>query len=133
MVNASLSSPSSITVTKKSSVWLHWNYTYGGDYRRLILYQYQSITYKDSLGSKPVELARRVGPSGRLEKLSSISDPIGARIDVISNNSTLVVHNLQFNDSGSNFSSFVKMGGSADYRKDLVPVVKLHVNGEFFS
>ena len=93
-----------------SSIWLHWNYTWGGDAFSVAEYQYQSIRYKRRYGSTPIELARRKDQFSTIKKLSSISDPIGARIDVISNNSTLVVHNLQYNDSGSNFSSYVQIG-----------------------
>ena len=121
---------------KMSSVWLHWNYTWGGDVE-VSKFSYQSMTYKSRYGSTPVELARRTGSSGILSKSSSISDSIGARIDVISHNSTLVVHNLQYNDSGSNFSSFARIeaqGGRAYYSVDLYPVVvTLDVTGECFS
>ena len=122
---------------KDSSIWLHWNYTWGGDISDVSEYKYQSITYKSRYGSTTVELARRTGSSGILRKSSSISDPIDARIGVISNNSTLVVHNLQFNDSGSNFSSYVQIeaqGGKAGYPVDLYPVVAtLDVKGECLS
>ena len=94
---------------KHSSVWLHWHYTYGGDHGKVVVFSHQSVIYKSRYASTPVELARRVGQHGALKKSSSISDPIGTRIDVISDNSTLVIHNLQYNDSGSNFSSFIEM------------------------
>ena len=117
-----------------SSVWLHWNYTYGGDISGVLVYFHQNITYKNGLGSAPVPIATRTGPSGILSKASSISDPIGAKIDVISHNSTLVVHNLQYNDSGAKFSSFIQMKAQGPpYPVDLAPVVTLHVKGKFFS
>ena len=119
-----------------SSIWLHWNYTWGGDVDSVNEYQYQSIIFKSRYGSTPVELARRKDQFSTIKKLSSMSDPIGARIDVISNNSTLVVHNLQYNDSG-NFSSFVRFkaqGGRAYYSFHLYPaVVRLYVIGECSS
>ena len=59
IINEGLSFPSQITTLKKSSVWLHWNYTYGGDYLNLIIYSHQSILYKSRYRSAPVELARR--------------------------------------------------------------------------
>ena len=127
------SSPSHIITTQMSSIWLHWNYTWGGDAHSVAEYQYQSITYKSRYGSTPVELARRKDQFSTIKKLSSISDPIGARIDVISNNSTLVVHNLQYNDSGSNFSSFVQIGyDSATVKTNFIlkPVVTIDVQGE---
>ena len=118
-----------------SSVWLHWNYTWTGDIPGAVVLKYQSVTYKSSYGSTIIELAKRNGASGVLEKSSSISDPIGARIDVIANNSTLVVHNLQYNDSGSNFSSFIQFQGLGgyEYPYNLFPfVIKLRVDGELF-
>ena len=119
---------------KMSSVWLHWNFTYGGDISRVLVYLHQNITYKNVLGSTPVHLATRVGPFGVLEKLSAISDPIGARIDVISHNSTLVLHNLQYNDSGAKISSFIQMQAQGPpYPVDLAPVVTLHVKGKFLK
>ena len=130
VANESKSSPSQITVMKMSSVWLHWNYTYGGD-SALLRYHYQTITYRNRYSTTPVELARRPGPSGTLSKLSSISDPIAARIDVISNNSTLVVHHLRYNDSGSNFSSYIQMTynfGLLMHRR-LKPVATIDVKG----
>ena len=130
IIHENLSSPSHISALKKSSVWLHWNYTYGGDYLDLILYSHQSIEYKSRYGSTSVELARRKDQNSTIRKLSSISDPIGTRIDVISDNSTLVVHNLQLNDSGSNFSSYINYKNRRT-RKHLQPTVQLLVQGEF--
>ena len=135
VANEGKSSPSQITAMKMSTVWLHWNYTYGGDYLGFLRYNYQSITYRSRYGSTPVELARRIGASGTLSKLSSTSDPIGARIDVISNNSTLVVHHLQYNDSGSNFSSYIQMtyNFGLPVHRSLKPVATIDVKGELFQ
>ena len=129
IIHENISSPSQITALKRSSVWLHWNYTYGGDYLNAILYSHQGITYKSKYGSTTVELARRKDQYSTIKKLSSISDPIGTRIDVISDNSTLVVHNLQLNDSGSLFRSYVQVKNrlTALYLK---PNVTLFVNGK---
>ena len=130
--NKSNSSPSQVAAIKMSSVWVHWNVTYGG--AGVLVYLHQNITYKNVLGSTPVHLATRVGPFGVLEKLSAISDQIDARIDVISHNSTLVVHKLQYNDSGAKFSPFIEMQAQGPpYPLDLAPVVTLHVKGKFFQ
>ena len=132
IIHEKISSPSHITALKTSSVWLHWNYSYGGDYRNLILYSHQSIKYKSRYGSTLVELARRKDQYSTIKKLSSISDPIGTRITVISDNSTLVVHNLRLNDSGSNFSSYIYYK-NRDTTKHLKPVVQLLVQGKCYS
>ena len=134
IIHEKISSPSQITALKKSSVWLHWNYTYGGDHSNIIKFSHQSITYKSRYGSTPVELARRTDQFSAIKKLSSISDPIGTRITVISDNSTLVVHNLQVNDSGSNFSSYVSRFYDGKPRPThLKPSVQLLVQGNSFS
>ena len=134
--NAALSSPSHISARKKSSLWLHWNYTYGGDDPGLITYKEQIIGYKSKMESTFVPLAKRNGPSGALVKQASIVGPFNGRIDVISDNSTLVVHNLRFNDSGTNFSSYVDIEtrfGSSPTRNTryLEPVVTVEVIGKF--
>ena len=129
IINEDISSPSQITASKKSSVWLHWNYTYGGDYLNAIMYSHQGITYKSRYGSTTIELARRKGQFSTIEKLSSIPDPIGTRIAVISDNSTLVVHNLQYNDSGSLFRSYVQVKNRLT-ALFLKPNVTLFVKGK---
>ena len=101
-----MSSPSQITAMKKSSIWLHWNFTWGGNTPAL-KFKEQIVGYTTKRGSTLVHLAKRNGPSGTLVKLSPIAGPFSGRIDVIQENSTLVVHNLRFNDSGTNFSSYV--------------------------
>ena len=135
VIHENASSPSHITALKKSSVWLHWNYTYGGDYSNIITFSHQSITYKSRYGSTPVELARRKDQFSAIKKLSSISDPIGTRIAVISDNCTLVVHDLRLNDSGSSFSSYVSSfyKGKPRPNSHLKPIVQLLVQGNSFS
>ena len=79
-----------------------------------------------------VPLAKRNGPSGTLVKLSPIAGPFSGRIDVIQENSTLVVHNLRFNDSGTNFSSYIDVAfGIGKATWPLIPVVTVEVMGEF--
>ena len=76
-------------------------------------------------------LAERIGPFGTLVKQSSISGTFNGRIDVIPENSTLVVHNLQFNDSATNFTSFAWIRFFHGRIKwALKPVVTVNVVGE---
>ena len=84
-------------------MWLHWNYTYGGD-NRIVRLKDVTFGYKSRLQPTFAPLAKRTGAFGTLVKQSPISGPLNGRVDVIPDNSTLVVHNLQFNDSGSNFT-----------------------------
>ena len=132
--NPALSSPGQIHARKGSSLWLHWNYSYGGD-NSAIKYKEQIIGYTSKMESTLVPLAKRIGPSGTLVKQSSIVGPFSARIDVIPDNSTLVVHNLRFNDSGTNFSSYIDIRyGKLQSQniKQLEPVVNVEVTGEFY-
>ena len=130
-----MSSPSQISATKKSSLWLHWNYTYTGDYPGMVIYREQIIGYTSKVKPKLVPLAKRNGPSSALVKQSSIiAGPFNGRIDVIGDNSTLVVNNLRFNDSGTNFSSYVDIGFGTPPTQNIVdlrPVVTIEVIGEF--
>ena len=128
------SSPSHINAAKGSSVWLHWNYTYVGDGRQgivLLAYREQLVGFRTVSNSSIQPLAKRIGQSGALTLESSIPAPFNGRVEVISSNSTLVIHNLQYNDSAYQFLSVVELsldGGYAFY--NLKPVVTLKVNGK---
>ena len=132
-----LSSPSHISATKGSSVWLHWNYTYIGDGRHVIstlTYREQTIVWKSTSQPSVQTLAKRMGTNGALALASSIRAPFNGRVEVISSNSTLVIHGLQYNDSTFQFSSNVKVdinagGVTSTYNYHLKPVVSIAVNG----
>ena len=132
------SSPSHIITIKGSSVWLHWNYTYVGDGR----YRYFTVTYKEQIiGSNTTlqprikTLAKRTGQNGALTLESPVPAPFNGRVGVISSNSTLVIHGLQYNDSKYIFSSTVRVdtdpisGGAALHNFSLTPIVSISVNG----
>ena len=131
------SSPSHIIVTKGSSVQLHWNYTYIGDGT----YGPTTFTYKEQIfgwnsTSQPTvqTLAKRIGGNGALILESPTPVPFNGRIEVISSNSTLVIRDLQYNDSAYQFSSAVTLdidiGGTISNSKfHLKPVVSIAVNG----
>ena len=128
--NIALSSPGHIIAARRSSLWLHWNYTYGGDGANR-KYKEQVVGYRSKMVPTFVTLAKRNQQFGTLAKKSSISGPFNGRIDVISENSTLVVHDLQFNDSAVNFSSTVWVLFSLNRIEwPLEPVVTVNVIGE---
>ena len=104
--NIALSSPAQIIAARRSSLWLHWNYTYGGDDTNR-KYTKQDVGYTSKMEPTFVTLAKRSQQFGTLAKEPSISGPFNGRVDIIPENSTLVVHDLQFNDSAVNFTSIV--------------------------
>ena len=142
--NEANSSPSQITVNKGSSVWLHWNYTYIGDGTHggivsiTTNYIEQIIGFNSTSQPTIQALAKRIGQNGILTLLSSIPVPFNGRVEVISSNSTLVIHGLLYNDSSYQFSSNVIItltsgGGSpAGSTYNLKPIVSITVNGMNF-
>ena len=131
------SSPSRIIATKGSSVWLHWNYAYDGDGRQgsiTLTYKEQIIRFNSTSQPSIETLAKRTGQNGALTLESSIPAPFIGRVGVISANSTLVILDLQYNDSAYIFSSSVSVdldagGGAVTTNIVLKPVVSMTVNG----
>ena len=131
------SSPSHIIAAKGSSVWLHWNYTYVGDGRHgsvTAIYKEQRIGINTALQPSIQTLAKRTGQHGALSMESPVPSAFNGRIDVISANSTLVIHNLQYNDSTYHFSSYVTVdadlgAGPKPKKYNLRPVVSINVIG----
>jgi len=131
------SSPSHVIAAKRSSVWLHWNYTYVGDGPSGAV----TLTYKEQLvrvnsTSQPsIEtLAKRTGQHGALTLESTVPAPFNGRVQVIPGNSTFVIHGLQYNDSTYQLSSSVSLdidpgGGAFTMHFVLKPVVSITVNG----
>ena len=120
----SRSSPSHISVLNGSSVWLHWNYSYPRDGRysggvRMTDYKEQIIGFKTGSHSSIQVIAKRTGKNGLLTLESPMPAPFNGRIEVISSNNTLVIHDLQYNDSSYQFSSNVKV----DVDKGAGPVL----------
>ena len=138
------SSSSHVITTKGSSVWLHWNYTYIGDgiHEKSV---YLKSTYKEQIiGINSISrprfqaLAKRIGQNGALTLESPVPAPFSGRVDVISSNSTLVIHDLQYNDSTYRVSSDVNVhididAGPILYEFRLKPVVSLTVFGNFLA
>ena len=129
-MNRALTSPSQITAKRSSSLWLHWNYTYGGD-NNIITLRDVTFGYKSRLQPTFAPLAKRIGAFGTLVKQSTISGPLSGRVNVIPDNSTLVVHNLKFNDSGSNFSMRAVILFNHNPNIKIVDV-KVEVIGEYY-
>ena len=139
-ISEAYSSPSHIVTTKGSSVWLHWNYTYLGDGRHsggitiTTTYREQTIQVNSTSESEARILARKVGVSSALTLEAPIPPPFNGRVGLISSNSTLVIHDLRYNDSAYQFSSTVTMdlnlgAGFATNNYILMPVVAITVNG----
>ena len=131
------SSPSHIITIKGSSVWLHWNYTYVGDVPSgavILTYKEQTIGFNSTSQPTIQTLAKRSGQDGALSLESSIPAPFNGRVEVLSSNSTLVIHGLQYNDSTCTFSSSVSVdmnagGGAVTNIFVLKPVVSITVTG----
>ena len=133
------SSPSHVITIKGSLVWLHWNYTYIGDgLQGLITLTYREQTIRFNSTSQPSiqTLAKRTGQNGALTLESPVPAPFNGRVDVISANSTLVIHDLQYNDSTYQYSSSVIVDitpGGGVVTKILKPIVSITVNGMSIS
>ena len=132
------SSPSHITDTKGSSAWLHWNYTYVGDGPSgavILTYKEQTIGFNSTSQPTIQTLAKRSGQNGALRLESSILAPFNGRVEVISSNSTFVIHGLQYNDSTYQYSSSVSVdidpggGGAVTNIFVLKPAVSITVTG----
>ena len=131
------SSPGHISVIKGSSVLLHWNYTYIGDGKHGYLtsaYKEQLIGFSSASYSTFQVLAKRIGQNGALTLESPTPAPFSGRVEVISSNSTLVIHHLQYNDSLYQFISTATLDLKFDVALGrnvypLKPSVNLTVNG----
>ena len=131
------SSPSQFIASKGSSVWLHWNYTYIGDGRHgfvTFTYKEQIIGFNATLQPTTQTLANRTGQNGALTLQSPVPAPFNGRVEMISANSTLAIHGLQYNDSTYQYSSSVSVdvdngGGALTTNFVLKPVVLIAVNG----
>ena len=119
---------------------MHWNYTYIGDGTHLgavtITTNYsEEIIGFDSASQSIIQvLAKRIGQNGVLSLQSPIPAPFNGRVEMIPANGTLVIRDLQYNDSSYQFSSNVKVttgvGSSAVLNTyKLKPTVTLAVNG----
>jgi len=130
------SSSSHVITIKGSSLWLHWNYTYIGDgvHGPLAVNYSEQITGFTTTSQPSIEtFAKRTGQNGALTLESSVPAPFNRRVEVISANSTFVIHDLQYNDSTYQFSSSVSVdedaGGGAVNIVVLKPIVSITVNG----
>ena len=132
----SRSSPSLIIATKGSSVLLYWNYTYAGDGRHgsvSLTYKEQIIGFSNRIGTLKA-LAKRSGQDGVLTLESPVPPPFNGRVQVISSNSTLVIHDLHYDDASYKFSSCVSVdadvgAGPKSNMFDLLPTVVITVYG----
>ena len=131
------SSPSQIIARKGLSVWLHWSYTYDGDGRTgpvTVTFREQTIGFTSTFQPTVQTLSKRTGQNGALVLESPVPAPFNGRAEVISANSTVVIRDLQYNDSAYQFSSKVKVdafyrSSITIYEIDLRPLVSIAVNG----
>ena len=133
-IKESNSSPSQINALKGSAVWLHWAYEYGGDVTSLVTYKEQVIGFKSTSQPTIQPLAKRIGENGVLTLESSIPAPFNGRVNVTSANSTLVINNLQYNDSSYQFGSYIILesnfgSGPILNKIQLKPKVNITVQG----
>ena len=139
------SSPGHIIATKGSSVWLHWNYTYIGDGTHegnvhiVTKFKEQIIGINSTRQPRFQAIAKRIGQYGTLALEAKVPAQFIGRVEVISSNSTLVIHDLQFSDSVYCFSSdvYVDIDMFAVVpvlnHFHLKPIVSLAVIGNFMS
>ena len=128
------SSPSLLSARKNSPVWLHWAYEYGGDVGGTVRYKEQVIGFKAVMNETIKELAKRNGADNVLELKSPIPAPLYGKVEVITSNSTLVIHDLQYNDSNYQFLSNILVdvdvgSGSILIQIALKPSISLNVQG----
>ena len=115
IISEATSSPNHIIATKGSSVWLHWNYTYVGDGTHeenvhfISKYREQIIEINSIFQARVQTLAKRIGQNGPLQLESPTPAPFDGRVEVISSNSTLLINDVQYNDSTYRFSSDVNV------------------------
>ena len=131
-----------VTTLKGSSVWLTWVYEYIGDGMKAGIvtskYHQQIIGFNNASQPAIQLLAKRIGENGLLVLSPSISAPFKGRVAVISSNSTLVIHGLQYNDSSYQFLSAINVsvdnGAGPNINVfQLKPVVTIAVHGMTIS
>ena len=135
------SSPAHIIVRKGSSVWLNWQYSYSGDGKHghvSYAYKQQTIVFINESDSVIQVLARRIGENGILTLESPTPPPFNGRVEVISSNSTLVIHHIQYDDSSFRFTSLIDVLWTVDFHEhdskyNLKPNVTLEVQGIFYD
>ena len=118
-------------------MWLHWAYNYLGDASVggiTRTYKEQVIGFNSTSQPTIQPLARRIGQNGVLTLESSIPAPFNGRVQVIPGNSTLVINNLQYNDSSYQFGSYIILDidsgfGPVPNKVELKPNVNITVTG----
>ena len=98
-------------------------------------YREQILGFNIAAQSTIKTIAKRIGQNGALTLESPVPSPFVGRAEVISSNSTLVIHGLQYNDSIYQFSSIISVDrnrsdGVVTKRYHLKPVVSITVNGK---
>ena len=117
-----------IIMAKGSSVWLDWQIAHLGSGIAFgafsSSFKNQTIGFKSASQANLEVVAKRIGQNGTLTLQSSIPAPFSGRVEVISSNSTLVIHDLQYNDSLYQFSSNIALETSPS-GTPIPPVIHL--------
>ena len=122
---------------KGSSVWLQWAYTYEGDGNHgaySSFYNEQVIGFNSTSNSHIQILAKRIGQNGTLTLQSPTPAPFNGRVEVISSNSTLAIHRLQYNDSSyqllSTINVTIQRNGTTTVSMTYIePTISIAING----
>ena len=96
------------------------------------------IAFRKKSQSTTQTLARKVGQSGILMLESPVPDPFDGRVEVIAANSTLVIHDLQYNDSEYAFVSSIRVtidsgGGNILNTFNIKPEFTITVHGTTYT
>ena len=104
---------------------MSWNYTYSN----WSLFEWQTAGYANGSRLNEIEvLARKNSSTGTLDVVPGIGALFTGRVSTVPHNNTLIIRNLQYNDSFHNFTSLVKTK-SVSTPKLLEPVIRIIVQG----
>ncbi len=133
-INETSSSPANITALKGSSLQLHWSYTLvSGAVPKYFTFKEQTCSVNDTLRNMVTVVAEKTTYTGQLAVASALPSSLIGRISVIASNNTLVINNLNYNDTFNRFYSTVVMVlvvSRADSIYQLKPIVQVTVAGE---
>ncbi len=133
-INETSSSPANITALKGSSLQLHWSYTLvSGAVPKYFTFKEQTCSVNDTLRNMVTVVAEKTTYTGQLAVASGLPSSLSGRISVIGSNNTMVIENLNYNDTINRFFSTVivtaKFSGE-DSSAVLKPIVQVAVEGE---
>ncbi len=132
-MNVASSSPASIRALKGSSVQLHWSYTLdSAAFPKYFSFTKQTCSVNDTLRNMITVVAEKTTYSGQLAVPSGLPSSLSGRISVIRSNNTLVINDVNYNDTFSRFYSIVftvVVSTSNDNPVPLRPIVQVTIEG----